>query len=601
MNSCLLPESIVQLEPSGQPTAAPSLVPSVNGAAARSHWLDTMQRMFLAEVISQEELDTLRRWIEEGVEIELESQPKPRRYDNTLAVHQHHNEVKQRLEEYHMFGAVEKLPLGEANPPFIQPLHAITKPNSKTRIVLDLARNLNDHVVKREFHYASVEEAVQSAFQGCYLGKLDLSNCFLSFGMDQDALKFLVFKFQGLLQRFVRLPFGLTSAPLQCTRLLTVPSFAMRELGLTTISYLDDFIFIAATAEELTAALDSATQIFQSMGLVVNPSKREGPAQRIVFLGVEIDSVNCTLACPRSRIDELLSLLSATRAQRWIPHKEAQSLIGKLSFAATVLPGFRPFMRRLHDAVKDKPTSRRSKRNIRLNEDKMCNWTADCDFWIRNLTAWNGAAKWRSAYNQPVVFATDASTKGFGFYVESIPSQLHAQAASWAQQFQLGSGFAGIFDAAHADLHSTNKEIAWTELFAILAALITYGPLISNQSVLFRCDNESDCHIINRQSTQSPHLAQILRRIYAESIRWNLSLRARHRSGVDNTLADFLSRPLVKGKLNTIGTMKEDNGAARVAAWQRQQAADNSLTHSVPLLFCSMLNSNRFEPRSEVV
>ena len=294
VNAGALPQLSVKLDTSEEPSV--ELIPSVNSIASRSHWLGAIQRMHHAQQISQEERDTLRRWIEAGIDIELGSQPKPCRFNNTLAVSQHHDEVKQRLAEYYRFGAVETLQDQAANPPFLQPLHAITKPNAKTRVVLDLSRNLNEHVVKRELHYTSVDEAVQAAFESCYLGKLDLSNCFLSFNMDQQALQFLVFKFEGVLRRFVRLPFGLTSAPLQCTRLLSVPSFAMRESGLNTISYLDDFLFIASTAVQLTEALDLATQIFQSMGLVVNPSKREGPVQRIVFLGVEIDSVNRTLA-----------------------------------------------------------------------------------------------------------------------------------------------------------------------------------------------------------------------------------------------------------------------------------------------------------------
>ena len=192
-------------------------------------------------------------------------------------------------------------------------------------------------------------------------------------------------------------------------------------------------------------------------------------------------------------------------------------MIGKLNFAATVLPGFRPFMRRLHDAVKVSELNKQQ-RTIKLDE----NWTADCDFWIRHLRTWNGIAKWRSAQTEPVVFATDASTGGFGFYIEAIPSKLQAETTSWARRFRIGSGFAGTFDESHADLHTSHRNIAWTELFALLATLITYGHHIQNQSVLFRCDNESDCYIINRQATRSPQLARILRRIYAESLRWNL-------------------------------------------------------------------------------
>lgn len=536
-----------------------------------------------------EELDTLQRWIESGVEIELSSVPPPQRFDNTLSVRQQHQAVKQRLQEYKDFGAIVPLMDQHSIPPYVQPLHAITKPNAKTRVVVDLSRNLNEHVERKHFHYATVEDAVAMAFPNCFMGKLDLSNCFLSFGMDQAALQYLVFQFEGVLQQFVRLPFGLSSAPNQCTRLLTVPAFAMKERGLTLTSYLDDFFFISSTAEGLTHTLDQATLIFNQMGLVVNPSKREGPTQRLSFLGVEIDSVNQTVACPRSRIDELMELLSTSSKASSLKLQAAQSLIGKLSFSAKVLPGFRPFMRRLHDAVKSRQQRRSNKTTITLDQS----WKEDCQFWINNLQHWNGSAKWRSAQSTPVIFATDASIKGFGFYLEEVPVHMLTASRSWQQKFQLGSGFVGSFHESHQDLHATHREIGWSELFALLATLMTYGPLITNQSVLFRCDNESDCHIINRQATSSPKLARMLRRIYAESLRWNLSINARHRSGVDNELADYLSRPLPTSNEGP----SEDDGVERVAAWRRFDS--NSPTHCARLSFCTMVNSEQFQPRDD--
>ena len=56
-------------------------------------------------------------------------------------------------------------------------------------------------------------------------------------------------------------------------------------------------------------------------------------------------------------------------------------------------------------------------------------------------------------------------------------------------------------------------------------------------------DDQSDVHVLNRQATRSPRLAGLLREIYTIAVENNISLYARHRPGVDNVLADFLSRP----------------------------------------------------------
>jgi hypothetical protein len=80
-------------------------------------------------------------------------------------------------------------------------------------------------------------------------------------------------------------------------------------------------------------------------------------------------------------------------------------------------------------------------------------------------------------------------------------------------------------------------------MLAVYAAAHTYAPQLRNQSVLFLVDNSTDVAIINRQATRSARLSSLLRSLYDLALRYNFSIRARHRRGVDNGLADFLSRP----------------------------------------------------------
>ena len=61
--------------------------------------------------------------------------------------------------------------------------------------------------------------------------------------------------------------------------------------------------------------------------------------------------------------------------------------------------------------------------------------------------------------------------------------------------------------------------------------------------MLFVADNNTDVHIINRQATRSKALAGLLRQLYSIALQYNIRIQAVHRPGIDNTLADFLSRP----------------------------------------------------------
>ena len=58
-------------------------------------------------------------------------------------------------------------------------------------------------------------------------------------------------------------------------------------------------------------------------------------------------------------------------------------------------------------------------------------------------------------------------------------------------------------------------------------------------------DNLADVHIINRQSTKSPALLNLLRAIYLVCAEFNIDIRAQHVAGEDNAVADYLSRPLL--------------------------------------------------------
>ena len=180
----------------------------------------------------------------------------------------------------------------------------------------------------------------------CWYGKLDLSNCFLSFPLHPDVWPHFIFRFEGALYQFRRMPFGLSSAPRICTLILSVVAYRLsRENFFRLIRYLDDFLFIASSQAEMAQCLPRAQQIFSDFGLVVNTDKTEGPAQQLSFLGILLDSVNQTLACTPERVKELTSLLASAASSPQISLSALASLIGKAAvrgFSAPWCASFPP-------------------------------------------------------------------------------------------------------------------------------------------------------------------------------------------------------------------------------------------------------------------
>jgi len=145
-------------------------VPLITGPAQQRHWLATIARMRAQPGADLRELAEIEAHITQGVSLSLLSLPSTDSYANTPTVAENADAVRTRLREYMQFGAVTRLP---ADTPLlaeglrIQPLHVIIKAGKKPRLVIDLSRNLNDHLQFDYFRYSCVNDAVEASFPGC--------------------------------------------------------------------------------------------------------------------------------------------------------------------------------------------------------------------------------------------------------------------------------------------------------------------------------------------------------------------------------------------------------------------------------------------------
>lgn len=508
--------------------------PSITHSKAK--WMNTIHRMHEAKALNEQQVTDLSAHILFGVSLSFDTQPSNLHFANTLSVTLYIKEVRQTLLDYIAFGAVEMIP-SFPPPLMVQPLHVIIKPGKAPRLVIDLSRNLNQHLPYTYFTYSSVSTAVAHASPGCWFAKLDITKCYLSFPLDPSVHHYFTFSLDHHYYRFTRMPFGLSTAPRICTELLGIVEWDLQQQQVEVVRYLDDFLFIAPTKEECQTMLDKSIASLATYGFIVNPDKTAGPSQIITFLGIELDSIQMTLRCTKERMEELISLLQFQSTLSTTRIHQLESLIGKLSFAAQVLPGARPFMRRLLDQCHHNAPHRSHR--VRLSKS----FFLDVTYWLSHLKIWNGRQTWRKS--DPIVLVSDASLSGFGFYLEHLPP--HLPNHSLPTHLQLGNTYVGSYGITHADYHVDHRTISWCEMFSALAALLVYAPILTNQSVTIVIDNQTDVHILNRQATRSPRLAVLLRAVADLSTRLNFSFKAIHRAGELNILADLLSRPSLHG------------------------------------------------------
>jgi len=104
--------------------------------------------------------------------------------------------------------------------------------------------------------------------------------------------------------------------------------------------------------------------------------------------------------------------------------------------------------------------------------------------------------------------------------------------------YMKGHGFAGSW----APSQQPQSIIAYKELFPIVLAAHVWGHFWVKKHVLFRSDNDAVVHILNTRTSRVPCLMRLLRSLLFSAARHSFSFSSQHVPGVNNQLADALSR-----------------------------------------------------------
>lgn len=200
------------------------------------------------------------------------------------------------------------------------------------------------------------------------------------------------------------LPFGLRSAPKIFTAVADAVEWIVQRSGVRfVIHYLDDFLVIGAPgSSECAESLQCLLDVLARLGLPVALNKLEGPVTLLEFLGFEVDTLAMAIRLPPRKLAELLQLLSEWKNRGSCKRSGLESLTGKLSHAAWVVPSGRTFLRRLFEHLRG---TRRRHHYIRLNREAR----ADILWWHMFVEAWNGVSMITPPTQQQTHIWTDAS------------------------------------------------------------------------------------------------------------------------------------------------------------------------------------------------
>ncbi len=251
--------------------------------------------------------------------------------------------------------AIEPVPPAEMRQGFYSPYFIVPKKGGGLRPILDL-RVLNRALHKLPFKMLTHRRMIKCIQPQDWFAAIDLKDAYFHVSILPRHRPFLRFAFEGRAWQYRVLPFGLSLSPRVFTKVVEGALTPLREVGVRILNYLDDWLIIAQSREQLGDHRDLVLRHLSQLGLRVNWEKSKlSPVQRISFLGVELDSVSMTARLTEERALAVLNCLSSFRGRNVVPLKQFQRLLGHMASAAAItalgLLHMRPLQHWLHSRV----------------------------------------------------------------------------------------------------------------------------------------------------------------------------------------------------------------------------------------------------------
>ena len=291
---------------------------------------------------------------------------------------------------------------------------------------------------------------------------------------------------------------------------------ASSKLHIRNISHvLDDFLLLARDKAVGQVQLSAFLSMCADIGIPAAPDKTVQPTQVTTFLGLELDSVAMEVRLPVDKLNKCTALIETCLKKDKIQLKPLQSIIGTLNFACgAVVPG-RPFLRILI--------------NLAIGVTRPCYYVRithevreDLKTWLIFLQAFNGKSLMFPQYwlqSPSIDLYTDTSrTLGYGAVLG--PQWLFGR---WDDEWR-------------------GHSITLLEFYPIVLAVSVWADSLSKKCISFHSDNRAVVDIINSQTYKATKVIHLMRKLVLSCLRHNILFRAVHIPGINNNLADSLSR-----------------------------------------------------------
>ena len=172
--------------------------------------------------------------------------------------------------------------------------------------MVDGSQSLNPFVTKRSVKLDHLHRILPELPADSWFVTMDLSNGYYHIKVHDDHKKLLGVRWtltngKTVLYQWKVTFLGISNLIHQFTKLLIPNKMFLFKHGILSFIYIDDQIIVGSSREDCLRKREFARKAWRAAGSVQNVEKGSEPAQRGVFLGLEIDTRSRTVWTPEEK------------------------------------------------------------------------------------------------------------------------------------------------------------------------------------------------------------------------------------------------------------------------------------------------------------
>ena len=445
---------------------------------------------------------------------------------------------------------------------FIQsPVGLVPKVGNKTRLIFHLSYEFPGQEVstslngctprdKCSVRYNDLDSAVKQCLcvsryveqmtgqKHIFLSKTDLSMVFRVLPLKVKCFCWMVLMAEdpldGKWKYFIDicLPFGASISCSHYQRFSNALRHILRMRQHSKTNYLDDFLFIAFLRELCNQMIQQFMDLCLELCVPIVVKKTQWASSLIVFLGILLDGKNLILSLPIEKQEKALKLLNEFADRKKATIQQIQVLTRFLNFLTKAIFAGRTFTRRMYVKAGQyqKGNNRKLKQHHHVRLD--AEFKFDCEIWRVFLTHYcERAVCWPMIdLDKDVVTVTELE-----FYSDASANEILGFGAVFNNDWLFGQWEPNF-------INDMSPSIEYLELFALVAALLTWGDRIQHTRVIIFCDNSAVVQMVNALTSSCKNCMYLIRLLTLNNLVNDRRVFVRHLRSEENYLLDTLSR-----------------------------------------------------------